>query len=112
VNHYSTRRRFVMGSLLVILMTLVARGGHVTAQKQPSRLLVVNNTKSLVEVFALTRYGEQSRGRADPGAQMSVYNVSNGDRFRAVWRGGSREHAVQLSYSREYGGWQSVFPVP
>jgi hypothetical protein len=85
----------------------------VLAQKQqPSRLLVNNKTKATVELSVFVKDAWQSRGRISPGSSMPVYNVANGQRFRAVWGSQSRELVVKLNYDRAYGGWQQVWNLP
>ena len=93
--------------LIVVLLTAAAT----LAQQRPSRLLVTNNTGTSVELFALVRDTWQSRGRISPGASMPVYNVTNGQRFRAVWGSKSKEHTVKLTYDRSYGGWQELLTL-
>jgi hypothetical protein len=92
--------------LVLICLLAIATGAH--AQQQPSRLLVTNNTGTTVELFAAVKDTWQSRGRISPGSSMSVYNVTNGQRFRAVWGSKSTEHTIKLTYDRTYGGWQDV----
>jgi hypothetical protein len=41
-----------------------------------------------------------------------VYNVTNGQRFRAVWGSASKLHTVTLRFDRTYGGWQDTLDVP
>jgi hypothetical protein len=82
------------------------------AQQQASRLLVSNGTDSAVEVFAWVKDGWQSRGRVSPAGTLPVYNVANGQRFRAVWGSNSRELVIKLTYDREYGGWQQRWDLP
>lgn len=102
-----TRRlAFVLACLLLIV------GATTFAQQQPSRLLVTNKTSTTVEVFAAVRDTWQSRGRISPGSSLPVYNVANGQRFRAVWGSNSRTHVVALKYDRGYGGWQDVLVLP
>jgi len=92
--------------LLLYLVLLLAAGGRLVAQQQkPTCLLVMNRTGFVVEVFAVTPSGLQSRGRVNPDTDMSVHNVSNGDEFRAVWREKSDSWRVQLVFDRQYGGW-------
>ena len=82
------------------------------AQQKQSRLLVTNKTKTSVEVFVALRNTWQSRGRISPGASLPVYNVTNGQRFRAVWGSASKLHTVKLRFDRTYGGWQDTLAVP
>jgi hypothetical protein len=46
-----------------------------------------------------------------PKSSLPVYNVTNGQRFRAVWGSRSAEHTVKLTYDRAYGGWQDTMIV-
>jgi hypothetical protein len=103
-------RRAVRPLLLLGCLLVIAAGA--AAQQQPSRLLVINKTGASVELFAFVRTSWQSRGRISPGASMPVQNVTNGQRFRAVWGSRSKEHTVKLVYNREYGGWQDQLLVP
>jgi hypothetical protein len=81
------------------------------SQQPPSRLLVTNSTGTTVELSTMVNQSWQSRGRISPGAALPVYNVVNGQRFRAIWGSQSREHTVQLTYDRTYKGWQDAFEV-
>jgi hypothetical protein len=94
---------------LVWLLTIAAVAG---TQQQPSRLLVVNDTRTTVEVSVRVRDAWQSRGRVSPGSSLPVYNVTDNQLVRAVWNGGSKERPVKLRYDRSYGGWQDVLRVP
>jgi hypothetical protein len=83
------------------------------AQKQqPSRLVVNNQTKATVELFVFVKDAWQSRGRISHGSSMPIYNVANGQRFRAVWGSQSSELVIKLTYDRAYGGWQQVWDLP
>ena len=96
-----------MRPALVLIWLLVTSAGAL-AQQKPSRLLVTNNTGTSVELFAAVRDTWQSRGRISPRSSMPVYNVTNGQRFRAVWGSKSKLHTVKLIYDRNYGGWQEL----
>lgn len=91
---------------LVLLCVLFGAAAVQSAQQKPSRLVVFNETASTVEVFVAVKNTWQSRGRVSPKASLPVFNVTNGQRFRAVWGSRSREHTVKLAFDREYGGWQ------
>jgi hypothetical protein len=99
--------------IIHVLLTafVVALAAHVVAQQQPSRLVVTNNTKATVELFTLVDKTWQSRGRINPGASSTVYNVTNGQIFRARWGSEARDHTVKLAFDRGYGGWQDLFTV-
>ena len=106
-------RVLVLVGVAALLAAMAVGRGDVAAQQQPTRLLVNNNTGTVVELFAVTRQGAQSRGRVNPGSSLPVYNVSNGDRFRAVWKGAPpKEWEVRLTFDRSYGGWQAVMNLP
>lgn len=96
-----------MRSAMTLIVILLIHASAM-AQQRPSRLHVTNNTGASVELFAAIRDTWQSRGRISPGASMPVYNVTNGQRFRAVWGSKSRVHTVTLTYDRNYGGWQDL----
>lgn len=105
--------------LLLTVVCLLTPAFTTLAQQQPSRLLVTNKTGTTVEVFALVKNDWQSRGRVSAGASMPVYNVANGQRFRATWGSKSEELVVKLAYDRGYGGWQQEwvlsntnYPIP
>jgi hypothetical protein len=108
--------------LLHILLTmtcLLAPALAAVAQQQPSRLVVANKTGATVELFALVKDDWQSRGRISSGSSMPVYNVANGQRFRATWGSKSEELVIKLTYDRAYGGWQQEwelagrsYPIP
>ena len=100
----------IMRPVLMLTLLLVMAGSPRAQQQQqqPSRLLVTNNTGTSVELFAAVKDTWQSRGRISPGSSMPVYNVTNGQRFRAVWGSKSKEHTVKLTYDRKYGGWQEL----
>jgi hypothetical protein len=104
-----TKSRIIQ--VLCVALVLVT-AAHVTAQQQPSRLVVNNQTRETVELFTLVEKQWQSRGRINPGASSAVYNVTNGQQFRARWGSGSKDHFVKLGFDRGYGGWQDVFNVP
>ena len=105
--------RLTLGRSLLILVVLILAGGvRVGAQQKPTCLLVMNQTRFVVEVFAMTPSGPQSRGMVNPGSEMRVYNVNNGDQFRAVWREGSETEQVQLVFDGQYGGWIHRWRVP
>jgi hypothetical protein len=99
-------------TLLALGLALVLLVPPVSGQQQPTRLLVFNNTGTVAELSASVNGAWQLRGRINPGSSMPVYNVKNGDRFRAVWRGGDAQHAVQLRYDRAYGGYQDTWSLP
>ena len=88
----------------------VAATAH--AQQKQSRLLVTNKTKTSAEVFVALRDTWQSRGRVSPGSTLPVFNVTNGQRFRAVWGSSSKLHTVKLQFDRTYGGWQDTLDLP
>lgn len=98
-------------ALSAFVCVLVLTAGAL-AQQQPSRLLVINKTGTSVELFAAVKGTWQSRGRISAGASMPVYNVTNGQRFRAVWGSKSKEHTVALAYDKTYGGWQQQLILP
>jgi hypothetical protein len=98
--------------IVLALPFLVWRGLPVAAQQKQSRLLVTNGTGTTVELFVAVRDTWQSRGRISPRGSMPVYNVTNGQRFRAVWGSTSKLHTVALRYDRAYGGWQDVLTLP
>jgi hypothetical protein len=95
----------LLGLLISVLVQSVA------GQAQPTRLLVFNNTGTEAELSALVSGAWQFRGRIRPGSSMPVYNVNNGDQFRAVWRGGQSDHVVRLRYDRSYGGQQDTWTL-
>lgn len=94
-------------SVVALALLLIATVAF--SQQPPSRLMVSNNSGATVELFTAVNQSWQSRGRISPRASLPVYNVVNGQRFRAVWGSQSREHAVQLTYDRSYNGWQDTF---
>lgn len=99
--------------LLVTFICLLPLSAWMNAaQQQPARLLVTNKTGTTVELFAAVRDDWQSRGRISPGSSMPVYNVANGQRFRAVWGSRSKVVVINLTYSREYGGLQHLWELP
>jgi hypothetical protein len=81
-------------------------------QQQPSRLVVNNRTDTTIELFVFVKDAWQSRGRISPSSSMPVYNVANGQRFRAAWGSRSSELVIKLAYDRSYGGWQQVWDLP
>lgn len=97
---------------VLALPVLLCIGGPAAAQQKQTRLLVTNKTGTTVELFVAVRETWQSRGRISPGASMPVYNVTNGQRFRAVWGSSSKPHTVALRYDRAYGGWQDSLLLP
>jgi hypothetical protein len=101
-----SRREFIAQPIMLGIAATAA------AQQKQSRLLVTNKTKTSVEVFVDLRKTWQSRGRISPGASLPVYNVTNGQRFRAVWGSASKLHTVTLRFDRTYGGWQDTLDVP
>ena len=94
---------------LLCLLTLTSPS---LAQQQRSRLVVTNKTGATVELFLLVRDAWQSRGRISPGSSLPVYDVANGQCFRAVWGSQAKELIVKLVYDRAYGGWQQVWELP
>lgn len=82
------------------------------AQQQPTRLLVTNKTGTTVELYAFVKDDWQSRGRISSGSSLPVYNVANGQRFRAVWGANAKELVIKLVYDRTYGGWQQLWELP
>lgn len=96
------------GLMVVGALVMMA---DVVAQQQPNRLMVNNQTRATVELFTLVDKKWQSRGRINPGASTAVYNVINGQLFRARWGSSSRDHTVKLVFDRTYGGWQDSFSV-
>jgi hypothetical protein len=101
----------VLRILLTVTCLLVPSLAAV-AQQQPSRLLVTNKTGATVELYAFVKDDWQSRGRISSGSSMPVYNVANGQRFRATWGSTSEELVVKLTYDRTYGGWQQQWELP
>lgn len=97
---------------VLALPVLLLHAATAPAQQKQSRLLVTNNTKTSVEVFMAVRDTWQSRGRVSPGTSLPVPNVTNGQRFRAVWGSASKQHTVVLRFDRPYGGWQDTLEVP
>ena len=93
--------RLTAAVLFLVVCSLIAIAA---AGQRPSRLLVINNTGTVAELVALTPAGKQSRGRVDPGTSLPIYNVNNGDRFQASWKGGNASHVVRLAFDRAYGG--------
>ncbi len=93
----------------LIVLALLLAATVASPQQPPSRLVVSNNTGATVELFTAVNQSWQSRGRISPKASLPVYNVVNGQRFRAVWGSQSRDHTVQLQYDRSYNGWQDTF---
>ena len=102
------KRPIIHVLVVAFALTLAA---PVIAQRQPSRLIVVNQTKATVELFTFVDKTWQNQGRINPGASTNVYNVANGQQFRARWGSNSRNHAVTLVFNRDYGGLQDVFTV-
>jgi hypothetical protein len=99
----------IICALLIAVVVLAATPGAV--QQKPSRLVVVNQTDATVELLTFVDKAWQSQGRINPGASTSVYNVTNGQEFRARWGSQSRPHIVKLGFDRDYGGWQDIFHV-
>ena len=97
---------------LAILLCLLSLTSPLFAQQQRSRLVVTNKTGATVELFLLVRDAWQSRGRISPGSSLPVYDVANGQCFRAVWGSQAKELIVKLVYDRTYGGWQQVWELP
>lgn len=97
--------------LLLTLVCLLTPAFGVLAQQQPSRLVVSNKTGATVELFAFVKNDWESRGRISAGTSMPVYNVANGQRFRATWGSKSEELIVKLAYDRAYGGWQQQWDL-
>lgn len=97
---------------VLALPVLLCIARPAAAQQKQTRLLVTNKTGTTVELFVAVRETWQSRGRISPGASMPVYNVTNGQRFRAVWGSSSKPHTVALRYDRAYGGWQDSLLLP
>jgi hypothetical protein len=95
----------------LIVLALLLTASLACSQQPPSRLVVSNNSGATVELFTAVNQAWQSRGRISPKASLPVYNVVNGQRFRAVWGSQSREHTVQLTYDRSYNGWQDTFAL-
>ena len=102
-------KRRIVGALLMTIVLLTSTPG--AAQQQPSRLVVVNQTDATVELLTFVDKAWQSQGRINPGASTNVYNVTNGQEFRARWGSQSRPHTVKLAFDRGYGGWQDRFTV-
>jgi hypothetical protein len=98
--------RTVICAALAVSCVLLAADAPPSAQQKPPRLLVLNQTTSTVEVFIRLKDTWHSRGRVSPKASLPVFNVSNGQRVRAVWGSRSVERDVKLVFDREYGGWQ------
>lgn len=98
--------RPLIRSLIVFACLMTATVAF--SQQRPSRLVVTNNGRATAEVFIAVNQTWQSRGRISSGASLSVYNVVNGQRFRAVSGSQSTNHTVQLTFDRAYGGWQDV----
>ena len=98
--------RLVIRSL--ILFTSLLTATVVFSQQRPSRFVVTNGGRTTAEVFIAVNQSWQSRGRVSPGASLPIYNVVNGQRFRAVSGSQSTDHTVQLAFDRTYGGWQDV----
>lgn len=100
--------------LTVVLIWLLALPplAVVARQQQPSRLVVNNRTDTTIELSVFVKDAWQSRGRISPSSSMPVYNVANGQRFRAVWGSRSSELVIKLTYDRAYGGWQQVWDLP
>ena len=98
--------------LSVALLGVLTLGSTLVGQQRPSRLLVTNKTGTTVELFVLVRDAWQSRGRISPDATMPVYNVANGQCFRAVWGSRAKEVVVKLVYDRAYGGFQQEWGLP
>jgi hypothetical protein len=105
---HTTRTLAVALVCLLALPPLAA----LAQKQQPSRLLVNNKTKATVELFVFVKDAWQSRGRISHNSSMPVYNVANGQRFRAVWGSQSSELVIKLTYDRTYGGWQQVWDLP
>jgi len=105
---HTTRTSVVALICLLALPPLAA----LAQKQQPSRLLVKNKTETTVELFVFVKDAWQSRGRISPGSSMPVYNVANGQRFRAVWGSKASELVIKLTYDRTYGGWQQEWELP
>jgi hypothetical protein len=106
----AVRTRTLSGLLLATALAWML-AQSISAQAQPSRLLVFNNTGTVAELSASVNGAWRFRGSVKPGASMPVYDVQNGDRFRAVWRGGESLHVVRLRYDRSYGGPQDTWTL-
>ena len=102
------RPRIICALFMAFALVSEASGA---VQQQPSRLVASNQTKATVELFTLVDKTWQSRGRINPGASANVYNVTNGQLFRARWGAESRDHTVKLVFDRAYNGWQDAFTV-
>jgi hypothetical protein len=96
---------------LVVCVLLAMLPLH--AQRQRTRLLVLNRTGTVIQLEQQEGNSWETRSRIKPGATHPVYNVTNGDRFRVRWRGGKEpsEHTVKLEYDRSYGGYQDQWTV-
>jgi len=101
--------RLAIRSLIVFTCLVTATVAF--SQQRPSRLVVANNGRATAEVFTVVNQTWQSRGRVSPGASLPVYNVVNGQRFRAVSGSQTTDHTVQLTFDRAYGGWQDVLQL-
>jgi len=104
-----TRRTLVVALICLLALPPLAAPAQ---KQQPSRLLVNNKTKATLELFVFVKEAWQSRGRINPDASMPVYNVANGQRFRAVWGSRTSELVIKLTYDRTYGGWQQEWELP
>jgi hypothetical protein len=101
-------RRAFIGLVVFLLTSSAATFGQ---RQQPSRLVVTNHAGVVVTVSAFVGKTWQHRGRLQPGASVPLTGVSNGDRFRAEWQGGSSEKVVQLRHDKAYGGLQDTWIV-
>jgi len=98
---------------LIVIVSLVAVGPRLIAQRQqPARLIVINYTGSVISLSAIVNGQAEGRGRIKPGVSMPIVPVNHGDRFKAEWPGQSREKEVQLRYDQTYGGLQDTWTVP
>ena len=100
-------RGWTITALALVVWTLAVAA----AQQRPTRLLVENNTTSVVTISARGPRGWEYRGRVNVRSSLPIYNVNNGDQFEAAWRGGRQERTVRLRHNREYGGLQDLWVV-
>ena len=107
------KRVYVCSWFLFLLLT--APSEHSALQNQPNRLVVDNRTPWVCDLYAWRWNGQAWNWtfvmNINPRSWAPLFNVQNGENFRAVLPNFQRDHTVRLVYDRSYGGWQDVWWV-